>query len=253
MTALPVFLPDGFFPVVKDGDVVAVGQVLAHKSAKQDEIINIPQVLSISLAQAKKVLKKNPGDQIEAGDTIAVKKNAFGVQQKNLISKVNGIITRYERDTGNLIIRTSYHTLTEKLVSPVDGIIALCDNKKIVIQTDKNVLTGKKGSGETGEGEIFILESDSENVLYYLDSRAIDKVVVGGQFTREILVKAISLGAKGMIGTGIEDSDLEYLQQKGMQIPIIELDQEMIEKVIEWNDKRVYIEAPSKTIILLHS
>src|SRR5438105_2270087 len=133
MTSLPVLLSKGFSPLVKSGDVVTVGQILAQNIYKDDVIINLPNDLAIPLAKVKKVLKKNPGDTLSEGEIIAVKKSFLGVHQDAIISRISGTILRYERDTGNLVIKTSYATLTENLLSPVDGTVALCDNEKIII------------------------------------------------------------------------------------------------------------------------
>src|SRR3712207_4352849 len=101
MTALPILLPYGFSPLVKQNDVITAGQKIAQNTAPQEEIINIAKELRISLRKAKKVLKKNPGDAIKQGEVIALKKKFFGIQKEAVISKINGTIVKYERDTGD--------------------------------------------------------------------------------------------------------------------------------------------------------
>ncbi len=261
MTALPILLPDGFAPLIKENDSVTIGQPIAQKFIKDEEIINIPKQLSISLSQAKKVVKKNPGERVKKGEVIALKKGFLGMQQEAVISRVEGIVTRYERDTGNLAIRTSRESLTEDIISPVDGIVSMCDNKKIVINTEKNVITGEKSAGTSGEGEVFILEEslsetngeENTNLLYFLDSRAIGKIVVGGNLTRDVLVKGIGIGAIGIIGTNIADEDIAHILEKKMETPVIQIEVGKIEPLRLWSGKKAYLDAESKSIVLLHS
>jgi len=251
MTSLPVLLPDGFSSLVSIGDTVTVGQTIAHKEEKEEEIINISTELSIPLGKVKNVLKKKPGDPVAIGEVIAVKKSFFGFDQDSLVSKVDGIISRYERNTGNLAIRTSGRAVSKKIISPVDGTVSLCDNNTIVIDTAKDVVAGTKAIGKSVTGDVFLLE-DTANVLYHLDRRAIGKIVVGGNLTREVLTKAIGIGAIGIVGTNISDQDLEHISQKHQQIPVLEIDTHAKEVIATWKDKKIFLDSQSKTIIFLH-
>jgi hypothetical protein len=252
MTSLPVLLPDGFHSLVSIGDTITVGQIIASKEEREEEIVNISTELSIPIGKVKNVLKKKPGDPISLGEVIAVKKSFLGFDQESLLSKVDGIISRYERNTGNLAIRTSGRSLTKNIISPVDGTIALCDNKTIVVTTDKDVVAGTKAIGKSITGEVFLLE-DTANVLYHLDRRAIGKIVVGGNLTREVLTKAIGIGAIGIVGTSITDEDLDHISQKHQHVPILEIDTKAKEIVSTWKDKKIFLDSQSKTIIFLHT
>lgn len=255
MISLPIPLPNGFTPTISQGDTVTSGQTIAHLTAKDEQIINIAEQLSVPLDKVKHVLKKNPGDQVTVGDIIAVKKGFLGLDQHKIKSRVDGVITRYERDTGNLVINTGKATIAEYVVSPVDGVVSLCNNEKIVIETDKHVVLGKKGNGYKIEGEVFILEAslnpDTPDSLYHLDGRAIGKIVVGGNLSKEILIKGIGMGAIGFIGTNIKDEDLEHLERKNHKTPVLEIKSETIEKLTNWNGKKIILDSKLKSIIFL--
>lgn len=259
MVSLPISLPDGFSPVVTVGDPIKVGETIAQKKIFNEDVINIPAELSVSVKKAKKLLTKKPGDPVQEQEIIAVKHGFLGFGRRLLRSRITGTVSRYERDTGHLVIQTSYEPLTENLVSPVDGTVALCDNEKIVINTDKNILMGTRGSGTTGDGELFILESslnneenyENANLLYFLDNRAVGKVIVGGCLPREVLVKGVGIGAKGIIGTRIADEDIAYLMQRRLSVPIIEIDPETVKKLQQWKGKKIFLDGDSKSIVLL--
>ncbi len=255
MISLPILLPEGFSSLVVAGMDVTAGQVIAHKISPSEVTVNIAQGLNVPLKYVKKVLKKNPGDKVSQGDVIAEKRNLFGKKQAAIISEIEGIVTRYERDTGNLFVRIDQQTATNELISPVDGRVDLCNNKEIVIHTDKAVTSGRVVSGANSTGEVFVLEEsfadrESSSMLFYLDSRAIGKVVLGGKFTREILIKGVSIGVAGFIGTDIREQDLEYMIQKKITVPAMEIDTEAMSQLIQWKGKDVRIDAQHKTVVL---
>lgn len=252
MTSLPILLPYGFSPLVKQHDSVSAGQKIAENTAPQEEIINIARELGISLRSAKKVLKKNPGDAIAKGEIIAIKEKFFGMQKESVVSKITGTIIKYERDTGDLYIRTSYVNLTKEFVSPVDGVVTLCDNDKIVIAVDKNVVLGTNATEAKGEGEVYLFEgSNSPNQLFFLDSKATGKIIVALNLNRESLTKGIALGAIGFIGAEIEPRDIEYIRQKHATVPVIQIEQEALQKLTAWKNKKIYLDGQARSIILL--
>ena len=128
----------------------------------------------------------------------------------------------------------------------------MCNNNIIVVGADKDFYLGTKGVGESARGEIFILESDI-SLYYALDSRAVGKIIVGGNFSRELLTKSIGMGVIGIVGTNIIDADIEYLTSRNMLAPIIEVDNTTIEKIIQWKGKKIYLNSLEKQILLLHA
>lgn len=252
MTSLPILLPYGFSPLVKLNDVITAGQMIAQNTAPQEEIINIARELGISLRKAKKVLQKNPGDAITQGEVIALKKKFFGLHKEAVISKISGTIVKYERDTGDLYIRTSYTNLTDNFVSPVDGIVSLCDNEKIVIAVDKNVVIGTNATEGKGEGELFIFEASSNaNQLFFIDNNVSGKIVVAESLSRESLTKGIALGATGFLSIGIEPNDIEYVRQKHSNVPVMDVDTESFAQLVAWKNKKIYLDGQSRSVILL--
>lgn len=257
MVSLPVPLPEGFTALVSVGEAVTARQKIAERVVKEAEIVNIASDLNVPLKKAKKLLKKNPGDMIRPGDVLAVKQGFLGFGSARLVSKVNGIVDKYERDTGNLVIKTTYESVTEDLISPVAGIVALCDNERIVIETDRNVLLGIRGSGATGDGELFVLEdsfgdeTESANLFYLLDSDVMGKILVGGHLPREVMAKGIGVGAKGIISTRLSEEDVDYFAQRRLDIPVIAVDKDAMGNVVKWKGKKVFLDGMTKTIVFL--
>lgn len=258
MTALPVLLAEGFIPQVRVDEHVVVGQTIAKKKSKSEEVVNVAEELDIPLNKVKHVLKKNPGDSVIPGEIIALKQKWFGLKKWAIFSAIEGIVLRYERGTGKLIVRTMQSNATETIESPVDGIVSQSDSEKIVLKTDKNVLVGKRGYGDITQGEVFLLNAalgkgapDPSNLVYSIDGRVHGKIIIGGIFNRDMLVKGLGVGAKGFIGTDFEDDDVSYMAKKGIATPVIEVDDEIISFLIQWEGKNVFLEPQSNSIVLL--
>ncbi|HSX09358.1 MAG TPA: hypothetical protein VLF93_04340 [Candidatus Saccharimonadales bacterium] len=255
MTSLPIPLPVGFVPQVTAHDSVVSGQVLAKKDAPQDVVVNIMESLQLSRKDAKKALQKSPGDTIVPGDTIAVKKSAFGKVKGRIVSQISGIILRYERDTGNLFVRTDLPPSALELISPVAGTVVMCNNKEIRIETNAAFVSEGIALGTTGEGQLFILKESfdtdsSDNALYYLDSRAEGKIVLVHTISRDIIVKGDSIGAAGFLGVNLTEDEIDYLQKRDIQLPILEITEELASQLSAWENKKVLIDVGSKAIVL---
>jgi len=289
MVSLPISLPIGFDPVVSEKDTVTVGQVIAKKSKDQDALIALTHVFDEPVHELVHYLKKNPGDHVSVGDTLAQKKGVLGFNGLKLLSKVQGTVLRYERDSGTLIMRLESETsqVTDALeqdvgekndtkaaedkkdsgtesqmnnhdaiLSPLDGTVSLCNNDQIVIDTDKDVLVGTGGYGGSVSGELFNLfgveKSDSPIVeLHHLTVDCIDKVVLGGEFQRDSLVKAIGMGVKRIIAQDISEEDLSFVFHKKMETVIVTLAHEDITKLRKTKYKNVFVDGQSKTVLLL--
>lgn len=248
MTALPINLPEGFSPAIHEGEVVAIGQVIAKKQNPGTQNINIAQILNVKLSNVKKVLQKFPGEKIEKGDIIAIKKSILGTKKTVLKSNIDGTVMRYERNTGNLVVNTGMDSSTEEILSPIEGVAGICNNDKILINTEKNILSGRKSVGDLSTGEIFVLEVDD---MYRIDSGAIGKIIIGRNLNREILLKGIGIGASGLIGTSILDIDIDHIREKNFTTPVMEIDEESMHRLISSESKKIFMDARTNSIIFL--
>jgi hypothetical protein len=254
MPFLPILLSNNFVSAVKVGDIVTVGQVLAKKTKTWEVSINLSDELAVPPHTVIHYVKKNPGDTFDIGEVLALKKNLWGKIVAQITSKSKGIVSRFERDTGELFLIPFSEDFKENevyLVSPIEGKVALCNNEKILIDTDKNFLEAKKGIGGQDSKEIFVLDSEDTVELFNLNSKTIGKIVIGHFFPKDTLIKSVSMGISAIIGTKIMDSDIAYLQKRQMSIPIVEVSIEDINKVKHWHGKNAFISGEGKTVILL--
>ena len=149
MTLLSIPLEEDFVPKVKTGDNVALGQVIAERTIENDERGDLGKLLGVSPGQVLKYLIKRPGDKAEKGTILAVKKGFLGIGGKKIASPITGTIFKFDEKTGFIYIRGEKKSANvENLFSPVDGVVKLCDNEKIVIKTDKDAILADRVCGK---------------------------------------------------------------------------------------------------------
>ena len=154
-----------------------------------------------------------------------------------------------------MVVRTEREADSVELISPVAGTVSLCNNREIVVETENAYISEGITFGDTREGILFVLresfdESDSDKALYYLDSRAAEKIVLVKALTRDLIIKGDSIGVMGFLGTTISNEDITYFQEKQLQLPVAEITNELVTKLHPWENKKIMIETKSKAIIL---
>lgn len=261
MTSLPILLPKGFVPVVAVGDTIQVDQTIAEKkSDSHTVVISIPNELDIPVQKAGRTIKKNPGDSINPGDVIAIKKGFMGMGEQKVLSSVSGRVLTFERRTGELTIgideREGETSEGEKdtFPSPVAGKVTLCDNEKIVVETEKDTIIALKGHGSDVTGEAYAIKGSGEIALplHELTPESIDKIVITSYLDRDGLVKAIGMGCKGIILNTLDESDSSYFDERGTDVPIVQVSDDDFSKLTKWSGKKLFVDGENKSIVLLH-
>jgi hypothetical protein len=250
MTLLPVLLPEGYVAKVSANDKLTAGTIIAEKkSGGMEKIIHVSQILNFSPKDISKSLKKNLGDGILKGDVIAEKKGNLGAGSKKIISEFSGTIIKIDDSSGNLVIReTGEEQNLETIVSPVDGIVDLCNNEKIVIKTDKDTILAQDGLGKEKEGELWYLEdSQEENLSKEIEGR----VLLVRTIDRVAVFKAIGLDANGIIAKDLENADFVDLSEKTIETPIMIVNDNDFKRLVKANGKKVYLGGKDKSIVIL--
>lgn len=256
MTSLPIPLPDGFTPLVSAGDIIKAKQPIAEKKSSAHTVtISIPEELGIPPQKAGKTIRKNPGDSLEPGDVIAVKAGFLGMGEQKVLSSVSGKILTYERRSGELTIAVGddESTKTELYHSPVDGKVTLCDNDKIVVETEKDGIVTTLGYGTHVRGEI-VVKPSKEGALpqHEITPDCIDKILVASHLDRDGLLKAIAIGCSGIIVKTFDEGDTTYFEERGSDIPLVQVPEEAFATILKWSGKQAFVDGESKSIVLLH-
>ncbi len=196
MTLLPILLPEGFVSKVAVNDKITAGDAvaIAEKQDLSEKTVQVSQILGIEAPQIGKFLQKHLGDAIAKDEILAEKSGAFGKGTKKIISEFSGTIVKINTASGEVVIRGSEKAVSLKTInSPVAGTVDFCNNEKIVIKTDKDVILALDGSGEGAQGEIryfAVLEESS------LGREIAGKIILSGEVDRVSLFKDYRFGRK---------------------------------------------------------
>lgn len=249
MTLLPILLPDESRVEVSVNDKLTAGQVIAKKGGvSTEEIIHVSQSLNIPLKKFKNCLKKNLGDSIEEGEIIAVKKGHLGIGGKKLISKFSGTVINIDEGKGDVYIKTGSGRKEEEIISPVDGTVDFCDNEKIVVKTDGEVVLAQDGLGNEQTGELLYIENFDPNKL---TGKISGRVILTKNMDKASLFKAIGLNAAGVITCGLEDTDFIDLEDKRIDASVLILAQDNFNKLEKYKNKKVFLGGKNKIIVIL--
>jgi len=223
--------------------------------------IDLTSIYATRAGNVGRLLKKSLGENVAVGDILAERTGGLGLKKEQVLARVPGTIYRFERDTGKLIIKksasisSSEAVVPEKLLpilSPLDGKITLCNNGQIVIEGKTTALAGIKGVGGKASGELVIIATqDGEPVESRLiTGDMIGKILLVPYMTRDALVKASAIGVSGVIGISIVQEDLDYLLEKKLDLPVMDIDKDVAKKLKEKSGKQIFIEGSEKVLLL---
>lgn len=249
MTLLPINLSEGFIAKIAVNDKLKTGDVIAERKGKsKEDIIHFSSDYKIPPNKIHKVLKKNLGDSIKEGSVLAIKKKLFGGEK--IISKISGTIVKIDEEKGDIYVKTlnENDSENEQLLSPVDGVVEICNNEKIVIKTDKDVILAEDSLGGEASGEILYFANFLENEL---NSSIAGKVALVKTLDKVSFYKIMGLDAAGIITQEIEDTDFIDLTEKRITTPVMNVTDEDFKKIVKKDGKKVYLNGKDKSIAIL--
>ncbi len=250
MTDLPIPIPQDFSASVKEDQKISQGDPIAtKKDTSSDLVIDVSADLQVDPKRSASTLVKRPGDRVEVGDLLAKKSSVFG--SREIRSKVEGTIVKFDDELGKLVIRVSGQATAEsanKIISPVDGVVSSVGDGKVILKTDKETILAEEASGGQAVGEVKFFEKDV--LMADLDDKVSGLILIGRSFDREAIAKAIGLGAAGIIAEKIEASSFENLREKMITTPVLKVKEESYKKLIRKSGKLI-ADAEKKLIVKL--
>ena len=245
MILLPIHLSKDFSPIVAKGQKISVGEIIAQKKdISKDDIIHLGD-FGISPQSLKSSLKKNLGDKVQIGDSVAVKKKIFG--GKKILSSVNGTISKIDEQNCNLYIKVESVVEVKPLISPVEGIVEICNNEQIVIKTAKNAISVKDALGKDAIGQLLYIKT----LPLGLNESIEGKIIANEILDKVSLYKALGLGAIGIIAVELKELDFIEIQERDINAAIMLIDKEEFKKLEKINGKKVLCDVKGKAILIL--
>lgn len=122
----------------------------------------------------------------------------------------------------------------------------------------KQEAIGVKGTGEKVEAELLYLGKE-EITAIDLTSKITDKVIVARKFDRAALMKALTLGAGGVVASEISDElfeefehgkDWEIGESIKLKLPLLVVENASLESLKYLNGKKVILDPTEKKITI---
>ena len=200
--------------LVKKGDLVKPQQIVAETFMPGDIFpINLANQLSMPPGDVPECVIVHVGDAIKAGDILAETKGIFGMFKTIYRSPFNGVIETISDVTGQIIMRGDPHPVNVLAFMP-GTVIEIIEDQGVVIKADVSFIQGIFGiGGETFGSIVMACDSPDETLTAEkIDDNMKDSIIIGGaRMTSDAIVKAINIGAAGVVSGGIDDHDLKNI------------------------------------------
>ncbi len=202
--------------LVRAGDRVEPATVVARAVLLGKlHVMKAARILSIKEDELTEYMLKETGDFLEAGEPIAAKKGLFRSTCRSPVSGRLAAITK-----GQLLIVEPAPDLFELRAYIYGQVTALRPNYGVVIETSGALIQGLWGVGEEAFGVLKMLVDDPAQAVEpeMVDAGCHGAIIVGGaSASREVLLQAEQVQARGMIVGGLEAS----LQEASFLFPVI--------------------------------
>lgn len=254
MSLLPVHIPIGFTLLVKSGDEVIAGQVIARRNAvSRDKRIPLAELLEVPPKKSAQYLKKTPGDALRIGEIIAARSSFITTTE--VVSSISAVMTGFDTQSGEMLVEKSGEAEVAsdtEIVSPFAGSVTDCQDNRIMLSTRDGGLVGIRGTGGNAQGELIVIDSTPENSIEgsHITVSMIGNIILGSLFTKEALAKASGMGVSGVVTLKINDEDILVLEQKRMLLPVLEVDPATWQTLAKHVGKQVYLDSVAKTILV---
>lgn len=200
--------------LVKQGDTVHAQDVVARTFMPGEiEPINLANLLAMPPKDIAECMLKNEGERIEVDEPLARTKGIFGFFKSTYKSKHAGTIETVSDVTGQVIIRGE--PIPVEVKAYISGeIVEVIPDEGVVIEADVTFVQGIFGIGGETYGKIKMAAVDHKQELKadMITEDMKDCVIIGGaRIWNDAVKKAIGVGAAGIVGGGIDDSDLKEI------------------------------------------
>jgi hypothetical protein len=200
--------------LVQQGDSVDRQQVVARTELPGNvRTVNVVNRLGISAGELPNFMLKSEGDRVSKGEPLAETRPFIKWFKTTVEAEIDGTVESVSPVTGQVLLREP--PLPVEVMAYVDGtVVEVIPEEGIIVETKGAFVQGIFGVGGEAYGPLRML---ADGVGQDLTPEAIaedcrDQVIVGtGLITADAIARAREVGAAGVIGGGIRDSDLRAL------------------------------------------
>ncbi|MEO0019227.1 MAG: hypothetical protein ABIK18_04280 [candidate division WOR-3 bacterium] len=190
---------------VKGDDIVARTQVPGNV-----QTVNVAGLLGVPPEDIPNLMVKNVGDPVKKDEVIARSKGLFGLFKSEVRAPVTGTIESVSPVTGQVILREPPQPV--QVDAYIEGTVdEVIEREGVVVANDVSLVQGIFGVGGETRGVLKLIASSPEEVVTpeRITPDCQGKVLIAGALiTYEVIEKARAVGARAIVGGGIEDSTL---------------------------------------------
>ncbi len=198
--------------VVQKGQKVGGETIVARTSLPGNvTTVNVAGLLGVPAEDIKMMMSKKVNDPVKKDEPIAQSKGFFGMFKSMVKSPIDGTVESASDITGQVILREAPKPV--QVAAYIDGTVSdIFPEEGVVIETEASLIQGIFGVGGETRGIIMPVAKSTDDPLTANDINETHKgkIIIGGSIVDEpALVKARTVGAKGVVVGGIEDSTLK--------------------------------------------
>lgn len=190
---------------VKGDDIVARTELPGNVTT-----VNVGGLLGVPPEDVPGMMVKKPGDSVAKDEVIAMSKGFLGLFKSEVRAPVAGTIESVSQVTGQVILREPPEPV--QIDAYIEGVVSEeLPREGVVVETVASLVQGIFGVGGEVRGVIHVVVDSPDAVLGAdaITPECRDKVVVGGSLIEYgAIEQAIKVGAKALVGGGVEDSTL---------------------------------------------
>ncbi len=192
---LTVLLKEGLLPVVKKGELIKEGAVLAKDGGRiHKEKILLSQLLQVEPAKISRYLTKKLGTQVNKGEVLAQKESFF--KKIQVKSPLTGVLESVNLKEGTLMLSAQKPSLSQK--SPIQAVVEKVSDEQIVLSFEGRIFKAEKSQGSVTVGLLTVIKKKMID-LFAFGGEVAEKIALGYLFAEEARVKLNVLGTKAII------------------------------------------------------
>ncbi|MBM3315780.1 hypothetical protein FJY71_08105 [candidate division WOR-3 bacterium] len=197
--------------LVEKGQRVKGDDVVARTSLPGNvQTVNVGGLLGVPPEDVPQMMLKKAGDAVAKDEALAVSRGFLGLFKTEVKAPVAGTIENVSSVTGQVILREPPQPV--QVDAYIEGeVVEVIPREGVVVRARASLVQGIFGVGGEVRGELKRVAAGPDHVLTgaEIGEECRSRVLVGGSLIRhEAIERALAVGAKAIVGGGIEDSTL---------------------------------------------
>jgi hypothetical protein len=190
---------------VKGDDIVARTAVPGNV-----QTVNVAGLLGIPAEDVPHLMIKKVGDPVQKNEVIARSKGLFGLFKSEVRSPITGTVESISPVTGQVILREPPQPV--QIDAYIDGIVdEVIPREGVVVANDVSLVQGIFGVGGETRGKLKRIAAAPDDIIRpdQIKTDCQGQILIAGSLiTYEVIEQALRVGARAIVGGGIEDATL---------------------------------------------